>query len=261
MPQILNEEIVDIGEIAPGIYKIVISSEYIVKNAKPGQFVNIKCAKGLDAYLRRPISICDVNESENTVTIIFQVRGKGTKLLAMKKTGERLDIIAPLGWGSFSLKANRRVLIIGGGIGVFPLYELSKRLKPMCEERVVVLGFRNEEAVVMKPEFEAVSERLVITTDDGSLGIKGYTTDILVEEIVKDKVDMIYACGPMPMLAKIAKIAKENDIECEVSLEERMGCGIGACLVCACKTKHGDEWEHSHVCYNGPVFNAGEVVF
>jgi len=261
MPKILNEQIKSMEEIADGIFKMKIISEYTTQNAQAGQFVNVKCSDGIDAYLRRPISICEIDKEEKTVTIIFQVKGKGTKLLAQKKAGDFVDMIAPLGWGTFSLKNNKRIAVVGGGIGVFPLYELLKQLKGLCTERITILGFRNKNLVVMEEDFSSQSEKLLIATDDGSYGIKGFTTDLLEKEIEAGKIDMIYTCGPLPMIKRIVGIAQKHGIDCEVSMEERMGCGIGACLVCACKTKHGDEWEHSHVCFNGPVFNASEVIF
>ncbi len=262
MPQILKEKIVSVESLAEGIVKMVIHSPYTVENAKPGQFVNIKCQEGLDALLRRPISICELDKTAKTVTIVFQVKGKGTKFLAEKKPGDVLDMIAPLGWGVFDLaQRNKKVAIVGGGIGVFPLYELAKQLKGTSASTTAILGFRNKELVVMESEFQGVSDNLLVATDDGSYGIKGFTTDLLEKEIRENGVEQIFACGPLPMLKRIAAIADRYDVSCQISLEERMGCGIGACLVCACKTKHGDEWEHSHVCYNGPVFDSKEVVF
>lgn len=261
MPALLKEEIINVEQIAPGIFKMVIFSPYTAENAKPGQFVNIKCKEGLDAYLRRPISICEINRDEKTITIVFQVKGKGTKFLSEKKTGDIIDMIAPLGWGTFSLEPVESAVIVGGGIGIFPLYELSRSLKSKCSDITVILGFRNKELTVMEKEFESAASRLLIATDDGSYGVRGFTTDILEDILKEGKKDMIYACGPLPMLKKVARIAEKYGVNCEISLEERMGCGIGACLVCACKTKYGDDWEHSHVCYNGPVFNSREVIF
>ena len=262
MPQILNEEIISNEKIAEGIYKIIFKSQYVAQNAKPGQFINIKCSDGLDAYLRRPVSICAVDKKENAVTIVFQIKGKGTQLLSNKKQGDMLDIIGPLGYGNFSTQQNKRVIVVGGGVGIFPLYELLKQLNGVCDERIAILGFRNKDLVVMEKEFKSECENLLIATDDGSYGVKGFTTNLLLEQIKKHTIDMIYTCGPLPMIKKVAQIAAENNINCEVSLEERMGCGIGACLVCACKTKKDDNTiGNSHVCYDGPVFNAREVIF
>ena len=261
MPRILNEEILSMDQLAEGIFRIVIKSEYTAKSAKPGQFVNIKCADGTDAYLRRPISICEIDKAAGTVTVIFQIKGRGTKYLAQKKKGDTIDMIAPLGCGVFSAEVNKRAVMVGGGIGIFPLLELSKQLSGKCENRTVILGFRNKELVVLEDEFKAACEALKLATDDGSYGVKGFTTDLLEEEILKNGADIIYTCGPLSMIKKVVGLAEKYGINCEVSLEERMGCGIGACLVCACKTRLGDEWEHSHVCFNGPVFNSKEVIF
>lgn len=261
MPRLLKEQIVRMEELAPGIWRMGIQSEFIAQNAKPGQFVNIKCREGLDAYLRRPISICSINPRENTVDIVFQIKGTGTRFLSEKKPGEKLDLIAPLGWGTFSIEPKEKVIIVGGGIGIFPLLELTKQLGGHCPSRTVILGFRSKDLVVMESDFQAHCESLKICTDDGSYGIQGFTTALLEEEIKNHGADRIYTCGPMPMIKRVAGIAAQHQIDCEVSLEERMGCGFGACLVCACKTKHGAEWEHSHVCFNGPVFNSREVLF
>lgn len=256
-------KISEIKELARDIFLMRIESASIARKSKCGQFVNIKCSDGNGLSLRRPISICDVNKNENTVDIVFQAKGKGTKLLAKKKTGDILDVMGPLGNGIFTVDNFNKIAVVGGGIGIFPLLYLLRSLEGKCNNRTAILGFRNKDAVVLEKEFAGMSENLIVCTDDGSYGKKGFTTDVL-KDLVDEGFDMIYTCGPMPMLSKVSKIAKSHNIPCEVSVEQRMGCGIGACLVCACKTKDPDAedgWSYSHVCKDGPVFKSEEVIF
>lgn len=258
-----TEKIKDVIKLSSDIYCLRIESPVLAKKSKCGQFVTIKCSDGLDLSLRRPISICDVNKDDNTVDIVFQVRGKGTKLLSEMKSGDFIDIIGPLGTNTFTINNFSRIAVVGGGIGIFPLLYLLKSLKGKCEKRIAILGFRNKNAIVLENEFNAASDELLIATDDGSYGYKGFTTDLLEKEM-EQGLDMIYACGPLPMLKKVAAIARKNGVPCEVSMEERMGCGIGACFVCACKLKDPDAsegWDYKQVCKNGPVFNSEEVIF
>lgn len=242
-------------EIAKDIFEFIIDADNELNNSKPGQFIHIKCGEGV--YLRRPISICDVYD--NNLRFIFQVKGKGTKILSEKKEGEYLDVLGPLGNGfSVSRKFNNPV-VIGGGIGVYPMLMTAKKSGASA-----ILGFRNKDAVTLYDDFKAVCENVYITTDDGSFSRKGFVTDVLKELIMENKVDAIFACGPHMMLKAIQTIAKENNIFCELSLEERMGCGIGACLCCATKIKDEEleeGYKFSHVCKHGPVFNSNEVIF
>lgn len=250
-------KIISKEKIIEGIYKFSVNAPEIAKKAVPGQFLEIKVSdKTTDPFLRRPISIYNVN-GEN-VEFIFQVRGKGTYLLSEKNEGDMLDILGPLGNGVFSLNGVSNVAIIGGGIGIYPLYYLAKLLKDKANV-VTYLGFRNKELVTLEKEFENVSNKLILSTDDGSYKNKGYSIDYLKKNCLDNKPDMIYACGPAGMLKAVSLFAKENNIPCEISLEERMGCGIGACLGCATKIIENDEIRFGHVCKDGPVFNVNNV--
>lgn len=260
--KVLNEKIKEVNELAPGIFQIRLVSPYIAENSQCGQFVNVKCSDSTDLSLRRPISICDVNKEQSTVDLVFQVKGTGTRKISEMLPGQYLDVMGPLG-NTFTVKDNMKIAVVGGGIGTFPMLYLLKSLEGLCNKRIAILGFRNKDAVVLEDEFDGNAQELFITTDDGSYGYKGYNTDLLQQEARKG-LDMIYACGPIPMLKKVAAIAEENDIPCEISLEERMGCGIGACLVCVCKTKskeNSDAETYGQVCKDGPIFNSREVVF
>jgi len=266
MAKILKEKIISVEEIGPEVFKMTIESGYVSEKASPGQFVNVKCGDGSNPLLRRPISICDVDRKAGTFDLVFQVRGSGTGILSTKKPGDEIDMIAPLGRGFGIPEGAKKIGVVGGGIGIFPLLFLLKERKAIAAkeneplESIAFLGFRNAENIILQREFEKVADRLLISTDDGSEGYHGFITDLLERELERTKLDVVYTCGPKPMMKRVIKIAAERNIRCQVSLEERMGCGIGACLVCACKTKLGDGWEYSHVCKDGPVFWSDEVM-
>lgn len=259
MPQVLKEKIVGMQPLSPILYKLTIQSEIIAQSAQPGQFVNVKCSEGINALLRRPISICDVNREQNTVDIVFQVKGIGTEYLSKKQPGDRIDLIAPLGTGFDMSGSYKRIAVVGGGIGIFPLLFVAKEHRNAGIASF--LGFRNKDFAVLLDAFEKASSQLFISTDDGSAGKRGLVVDQLEEYLQEHSLDVIYTCGPTPMLKKVVETAEKYRVPCQVSMEQRMGCGIGACLVCACKTKYGDEWEYSHVCKDGPVFWSREVIF
>lgn len=258
MPKVLQEKISSIEKIAAAIYKMSIASEYVAQNAEPGQFVNVKCSEGINALLRRPISICSVDRVNNSFDIVFQIKGIGTEYLSQKTIGSTVDIIAPLGKPFTISEQYKKVAVVGGGIGIFPLLYLLKEVEAVKKD--AFLGFRNKDFIVLKEEFESSCDELHISTDDGSMGYNGLVTDELIKKLEKEQYDIIYTCGPMPMIKKVIEIAKSAGVKCQVSLEQRMGCGIGACLVCACKTKLGDDWEYSHVCKDGPIFWSDEVI-
>ena len=241
--------IASITELGNGIYSMEILAPDIARAAVPGQFVHIIC--GGQTLLRRPISICDVVGDK--VRVVFQKRGTGTGLLADYKEGDMLDVLGPLGNGFSPEKANGgTAVLIGGGIGVFPLLKLAKSIKGEAD---IVLGFRTKDLVVMEDEFAKVCDNLHITTDDGSYGIHGFVTDRLKKLIQEKQVSVIYSCGPTPMMKRVAEIAEAAGIPVQVSLEERMGCGVGGCATCTC-TVSGSR---KRVCKDGPVFNGTEV--
>ncbi len=242
--------------IAAETYDVIISCNEIAQQAVCGQFVNIK-ADGF--FLRRPISICSIDKEKGTLRIIFEVRGKGTKALSQLSEGQLIDIVAPLGGRGFTLlEKNKKAVIIGGGIGNPPLLPIAVHYGGSA---TVISGFRNSSAVILQKDFASTGADVILCTDDGSAGQKGFVTDVLKKHIEKEKPDIIYACGPSVMLKKICERAKKENIRCEVSLEERMGCGVGGCLVCACRTIRSGEEYYAHVCKDGPVFNSEEVIF
>lgn len=241
------------------ICKMTILAPEIAKTAKPGQFLEIRVVDNIEPLLRRPISIYNADENKGEVEFIFQLKGKGTNLLANREEGELLDIMGPLGYGTFKFEGYKNIAIIGGGIGIFPLHELSKRAKNAGVNSKIYIGFRNKELVILEEEFKKVSNELILATDDGSYAKNGFAINFLKEDVKQNKPDCIYACGPLPMLKAVQAFAKEENIPCQISLEERMACGIGVCLGCAVKYVGSDNVEYKHVCKNGPVFKATDV--
>lgn len=241
--------------IAREIYSFTIACPEIAAVAAPGQFVHIR-AKGFT--LRRPISICGINREKGTLRIVFEVRGEGTAELAKLNAGELIDMLAPLGHGFTVDSGFNNVVLIGGGIGTPPMLPLAAAYGSRA---TAISGFRNASAVILQEDFAKTGAETILCTDDGSAGIHGFVTAPFAELAAKGGIDAVYACGPMPMLKGIAEICKDNDIFCEISLEERMACGIGACLGCACRTLRSDEEYFAHVCKDGPVFNAKEVIW
>ena len=234
------------------IYKYTIICDEIAGQAIAGQFLHIKC--GDERILRRPISISDVNNNE--VSFVVEIRGEGTKWLCAMEAGNSLDIIGPLGNG-FRIPDGNTILV-GGGVGVPPLLYAAKQTKYIT---AVISGFRNKESIILVEEFKKICDIVCVTTDDGSYGKHGTVIKPLKELISNGKNNSVLTCGPRPMMAAVAKLCKEFSIPCQVSLEERMGCGIGACMVCACKTTGGGDDKMSLVCKDGPVFDASEVVW
>ncbi|NCB04853.1 MAG: dihydroorotate dehydrogenase electron transfer subunit [Clostridia bacterium] len=212
---------------------------------RPGQFVNVQLA---GKYLRRPISVCDW--SDGTLTLIYKVVGGGTRQMSGMKPGETLDLLCPLGNGfDPDACAGKRVALVGGGVGVPPLYGLAKRLRARGERVSVVLGFRTAAEVFLEAEFASLGCAVTVVTDDGSYGVHGNVCTALQSM----EYDHYCACGPQPMLRAVHALGKEG----QLSFEERMGCGFGACMGCSCHTLVGDK----RVCVDGPVFPSGEVSF
>ncbi|QZY57390.1 dihydroorotate dehydrogenase electron transfer subunit [Crassaminicella profunda] len=239
-------------EIAPSIHKIEMERVDGFGDIKPGQFLHIKCS---DAYLlRRPISISMVQKDR--VGIVVRKAGEGTSLLCDRKKGEILDVLGPLGNG-FTIDEGKNVIVIGGGIGTAPLLELVKNLKE--KQVTVLLGYKDTPYLV--EAFKDYVKDVKVATEDGSAGYKGYVTDLLKTKLENDKVDIIYSCGPEIMLKKVQEIATEYKVKSQLSIEERMACGVGACLVCTCKVKSEDGVKHVRTCKDGPVFSGDEVMF
>ncbi|MEH7011954.1 dihydroorotate dehydrogenase electron transfer subunit [Neobacillus niacini] len=249
-------KIISQEEIAKDIFELTVEADLVNEITAPGQFVHIRIDKALDPLLRRPISISSFNRLNSQFTMIYRKEGKGTTLLAEKSQGMLLDILGPLGNGFPVNEVNTgdTALLVGGGIGVPPLYELSNQLIAKGVKVIHVHGFQTDSAVFYEKEFLKNGETY-ITTVDGSYGKKGFVTDVINEL----DFDCLYTCGPTPMLKAIEKGYSHKKVF--LSLEERMGCGVGACFACVCKTSNElDDVSYKKVCSDGPVFRAGEVV-
>ena len=228
------------------VYRMVLEgdSQWITR---PGQFVNIE----LDGfYLRRPISISDW--SENTITIIYKVVGRGTQVMSQMGVGVKLDILTGLGNGFNPDVECQKPLLVGGGVGVPPLYRLAKDLIAKGRKVSVVLGFNKADEVFYADEFKALGADVYVSTADGSMGTKGFVTDAIREENID--FDYFYSCGPLPMLKALCGCCEQDG---ELSFEERMGCGFGACMGCSCKTLTGNK----RICKDGPVMKRGEIIW
>lgn len=233
-------------------------SGIIAKRVQAGQFVNIRVSDNLEPLLRRPISIHGVKASK--VKIIYEILGKGTQVLSARKPGEFLDIIGPLGKGfdyprQLIKSTPAKNILIAGGMGVAPLVFLAEKLK--LSQPLVLIGARTKEQILCLSEFKALGCRVKLATDDGSIGFKGRVTDLLSIVLEQTKPLGLFSCGPHLMLKTVAQIAHENKINAQLSLEEHMACGIGACLGCEVLTKTG----YKSVCKDGPVFSSEELIW
>lgn len=243
--------------IAQDIYSMWIKTES-ASEARPGQFISMYPNDG-SRLLPRPISICEIDKRDGSLRVVYRVTGKntGTEGFSRLKAGDTIPVIGPLGNGfPVEKAAGKKAFLIGGGIGVPPILELSKQMD--CGKKQIIVGYRNSETFLRK-EFEQNGE-VYISTEDGSVGTKGNVMDAVRENVVE--ADIIYACGPTPMLRAIKTYAEENGIECYISLEERMACGIGACLACVCRSREKDHHSNVHnkrICKDGPVFLSSEV--
>lgn len=240
-------------KIGEGVYSMWLRTDKVAEYAKAGQFVSVYCNDG-SRLLPRPISICEIDKENQALRLVYRVAGKGTDEFSTMKEGENLRILGPLGNGF--TKKDKKAFLIGGGIGIPPMLQLAKELD--CEKQIV-LGYRDE--LFLLDDFKGQGE-IYIATEDGSAGTKGNVIDAIRENGLT--ADVIYACGPTPMLRALKAYAAENNIECWISMEERMACGIGACLACVCKSKEKDHHtnvNNKRICKEGPVFLAEEVEF
>ncbi len=229
-------------KIAKDVFEMVLEgdTQYITA---PGQFINIQLE---GKFLRRPISVCDYDDT--TVTIIYKVVGEGTEMMSALPVGETLDVLTGLGNG-YDISQGTKPMLIGGGVGVPPMYNLCKKLIAAGQKPVVILGFNTKDEIFYEDEFKALGAEVRVATADGSYGIKGFVTDAFI-----DDYDYFYTCGPMPMFRAIeAKVTTSG----QYSFEERMGCGFGACMGCSCKTKYGNK----RICKDGPVLVREEIIW
>ena len=236
-------EIIENVALTETVYKMVLRGD-VSHITQSGQFVNIKL-EGL--FLRRPISVCDL--SNDTVTIIYKVVGKGTEKMSKYQVGDKLDVLTGLGNGYDLSLSGKNPVLIGGGVGVPPMYLLCKKLLEQCKTPTVILGFNNASEIFYENEFKALGVNVLVTTVDGSYGVKGFVTDALKNV----EYSYFYTCGPEPMLKAVYNATTSG----QMSFEERMGCGFGACMGCSCKTLTGNK----RICKEGPVMLKEEIIW
>ena len=245
-------KLVSTKKLTADIFDFTVECPELAEIAVPGQFAQIYLP---GHALRRPISICGINKERGTLRFVFQIRGQGTLELAEFQVGQDIELLAPLGNG-FPVEPGKKTLLVGGGIGVPPLLGTAQELG---ENAVAVLGFRTKSAVILEQDFQSAGAKTLIATDDGTYGFHGLVTDLARQE----EFEVIFACGPAPMLKAVRALAEERNVPCYLSLEERMACGIGACLGCAVPLRRepGEEdWYYGHVCKDGPVFDSRRVL-
>lgn len=245
-------------QLAEGIYDLRLAAGEIAAQAVPGQFVSLYSKDG-SRLLPRPISLCGIDKEKGELRLVYRVAGAGTKEFSALAAGDTIDVLGPLGNG-FPLLEGKKAFLIGGGIGIPPMLQLAKALNEINGSEMVqsVIGYRDSH-MFLKEEFEAYG-LVTVATEDGSVGTKGNVLDAIRENDLK--ADVIYACGPTPMLRALKAYSQEKGILCYLSLEEKMACGIGACLACTCQTKDVDEHSQVHnkrICKDGPVFLAEDI--
>ena len=252
-----NLTVVSQEEIGKDIFSLWLQTDQMAQYARPGQFLSLYTGNS-SKLLPRPISICEIDKETSRIRLVYRVTGKntGTEAFSKMQPGDKIEALGPLGNG-FPLEEaeGKKVFLIGGGIGVPPMLEMAKQLN--CEKQII-LGYRDEN-LFLRDEFEAYGE-VFVATEDGSVGTKGNVMNAIREQNLT--ADVIYACGPTPMLRAIKEYAAEKGIKCYISLEEKMACGIGACLACVCQSKDVDHHSNVHnkrICKDGPVFLAEEV--
>lgn len=244
--------------IGENIFELTLEGKLVNEMNGPGQFVHLKVSDGSEPLLRRPISIANINKTAEQFTVIYRREGLGTRVLSEKLLDQYVDVLGPLGNGFPTQEVNsgETALLVGGGIGVPPLYELSKQLVEKGVRVIHVLGFQSSSVVFYEEKFAKLGDTYIATVD-GSYGVKGFVTDVITNEEIN--FDTLYSCGPTPMLKALE--TSYHDKNAYISLEERMGCGIGACFACVCHLQDDPNgYSYKKVCSDGPVFKVGEVI-
>lgn len=259
MPIQQNCRVLEHLQLNPSYFKLTLASDYIPSHGLPGQFVNIRVANDSDPLLRRPLSLHRVDPAKKMFELLYEVVGRGTELLTKVKVGEELSVLGPLGSG---FKVEKQIaLLAAGGLGIAPLRFLAQVALKKTKAVYIFIGAKTHEQIMCEEEFRQLGCQVIIATEDGSAGKKGLVSEILNDFLTNtiDRSDLdlaaVYACGPHPMLKAVAELAQQKNIDCQVSLEAWMACGLGACKGCAIDTKKG----YKMVCEDGPVFNAEDI--
>ena len=249
--------------VQPGIYEMTISVPEIASCCYAGQFVMVRpLYRSFEPFLNRPFGISGIDVHQGTINILYIVVGKGTDILSTLVPGEEIFLIGPIGQGFTIRPQDKKVALVAGGMGIAPLLPLAQAFMDKDCEVYGLLGAGKSSALVGADTWSSLGVNVQLATDDGSCGTKGFVTSLLEELLTKEKIDYIYCCGPTPMMAKTVEIAQKFGVPIEVSLEKRMGCGVGACMGCICKLKQADgSVKQYRICYDGPVFHGEEVIF
>lgn len=263
MPHVVTLPILANNEVAKDHFELVFPNAPQFEGARPGQFVNVLCRSDetYDPLLRRPFSFYRMGNDQ--FSVLYRLVGRGTRLLSRMKPGDTIGVVGPLGNG-FDLSTIERsapVVVIGGGVGTPPIFHLSQTLRDRGIDHQVIVGFATEKQIIAVDEWRKVGIEPIITTDDGSVGLRGVVTDPLREIIAKGGVKAVFACGPQPMLRAVAALCKDHGVACQVSMEEWMGCGVGACLSCVRRIKVDGVPRWVRLCVEGPVLDGAKVVW
>ncbi len=253
-------QIIDHQKISENFYKLTLVSKYISSHGQPGQFINLRIDNSLDPLLRRPFSLHNLEPQKELVEILYEVVGKGTQILSQKEIKNQVDAIGPLGKGFDLISDKKFSFLVAGGMGIAPLLLLAKELKKRKKQVFILIGARTKKALISLSELTTYSLQLTTITDDGSSGKKGLAIDLLADALSSNALEEdseIFACGPHAMLKAVAEFAFQRKIPAQISMEEKMACGIGSCMGCVVKTKNG----YKRVCADGPVFKSEEIVW
>jgi len=262
---LVRAPVIEHYQVASEIFFMKMKAPEISSCAVPGQFIHVKCGDFYDPLLRRPFSLCRIEPEAGTISILYEIRGRGTLLMSKLRTGQELDVMGPLGKGFeiAHLRPEHTAVLVGGGIGSAPLVALAPALADnRLKETIFLLGAKTKNGLLPQEMFEGINLEFLTATEDGSIGLKGLVTHLL--PLVTEKGEefiSVFACGPTGMLKSVAQYCVENGLPCQVSLEALMACGVGACQGCVCKVRISSFEDYARVCKEGPVFSAGEVVW
>jgi dihydroorotate dehydrogenase electron transfer subunit len=254
----IEAEVIENREIARRIFEMKLKCDGAdIEHFVPGQFANLAVPGHNELLLKRPISICTADAAENSVTLIYQIKGKGTEAFSILKAGTKINAILPVGRG-FNLKnSDKNIFLVGGGVGIAPLLSVTRKWPE--KEYTAFLGYRGAEYEYCLNDFKLICKNIFVTSDDGTLGEKGLVTDVLKRRLADNTPDVVLACGPFPMLRALKEILRPAHIAAQVSMEQRMCCGFGACSTCVCGVENEDGFDYKKVCIDGPVFDLYEV--
>lgn len=245
-------------KVGKDIWRMEIKAPWIAKKAEAGQFVNVKLNSVNEPILRRPISLHGIDADNGVLSLLYLVVGKGTEMMTKMENGEKIDLLGPLGKGFSTSFKGRRAVIVAGGIGSAPFIPLIEELRKTKKEIIMIYGARNEESLTCLDLYEEEGVKMILVTEDGSVGEKGFVTGPLEKLLAEEGADYVYACGPEAMLRAVEGVVEKYNVPGEVSTEARMACGIGICVGC---TKQGKDGKRYKVCQDGPVFKMGVIEY